>query len=160
MRKERRFLQAAAANFPWIRLAAVATDSAPTALRDTNLPLALEWQPASAAALEHRKSPAAAPDWAYFSAICWFTAREVALELGACETNAVFLLYQLPCMNIPSEPVLANLYLFETNLNAQQRPAAVLSAGPSVPLGLIESDVGGTPIESWTPGKYCELHNN
>ena len=91
---------AAAADFPWVRVAAVAQASSTTPLRDTR-PLRLPWQRASPAALGANNSKS----WAFFSATCWLTAREVAAELG-----------------------------------------------PGVPLGLIGTYVGGTPIESWTPG--------
>lgn len=88
---------AAAAHFMWIRLAAVASDSASHPLLDIKS-LTLSWQRASASAL-------GGASWSYFSATCWLTARDVAMALG-----------------------------------------------PSVPLGLVETDVGGTPIEAWTPG--------
>lgn len=87
---------AAAANFPWIRLAVVAQGHASDPARDTSL--VLPWQ---------KPSPAAFPNgsWTFFSATCWFTARDLTHALGN-----------------------------------------------GVPLGLIDSAVGGTPIEMWTPG--------
>jgi hypothetical protein len=88
---------AASVNFPWIRIAVVATSNANTPQRDIE-PLLLPWQ---------KPSPSAFPNgsWAFFSATCWFTARDLTAVLG-----------------------------------------------PSVPLGLVDSAVGGTPIERWTPG--------
>ena len=92
---------AAAAAFPWIRVAVVSSGSSDTPLRDTLAPLTLPWQRASPSALGANNSHS----WSYFSATCWLTARNVAEKLG-----------------------------------------------PSVPLGLVGSYVGGTPVESWTPG--------
>eukprot|EP00040_Diaphanoeca_grandis_P004382 m.28466 g.28466 ORF g.28466 m.28466 type:complete len:621 (-) comp15922_c1_seq1:198-2060(-) len=91
---------AAASQFPWIRLAVVGEDHSNSPLRDTTKPLSLPWQRASPAALGQNNSQS----WNFFSATCWFTARELAMKLGS-----------------------------------------------SVPLGLVGSYVGGTPIEDWTP---------
>lgn len=67
---------AASTAFPWIRLAVVGRSSSATPLRDTSAPLLLPWQKASPEALGDGQS------WDYFSATCWFTAREVARTLG------------------------------------------------------------------------------
>ena len=91
---------AVAGDFPWIRLAAVARDSSSTALRDLGKELVLPWSRASPAALGQNNSES----WDFFSATCWYTARNLAKELG-----------------------------------------------PGVPLGLVGSYVGGTPIAAWTP---------
>jgi sialate O-acetylesterase len=66
---------AAVAAYPWIRLAVVGTASAATPLRDTGAPLLLPWQPPSPAIFVNAS-------WSYFSAVCWFTARELANALG------------------------------------------------------------------------------
>ena len=91
---------AAAGDFPWIRLAVVARDSSSTALPDLGKELVLPWSRASPSALGQNNSES----WDFFSATCWYTARDLAKELG-----------------------------------------------PGVPLGLVGSYVGGTPIEAWTP---------
>ena len=82
---------AAAAAFPWIRVAVVgggcSSDSArstpsacssDTPLRDTPTPLLLPWQRASPSALGRDNNRS----WGYFSATCWLTARNVAQKLG------------------------------------------------------------------------------
>ena len=97
---------AAAAAYPWIRIAAVTESHSSVPLRDLAL-VAPGWRQASSAALGGNNGHS----WGFFSATCWFTARELARTLG-----------------------------------------------PGVPLGLIGTYVGGTPIEDWTP-PAGELYN-
>jgi len=89
---------AAAADFPWIRVAGVGKGATESPQRDLEAGLLMQWQRASPTAIGNGSTVGTNQ---FFSATCWFTARNLALTLR-----------------------------------------------PAVPIGLVESSVGGTPIEA------------